>query len=298
MSKNRKKLDIDLNSLINPTEIIKTTDNFNNNNRNYVIIDGSYYCFYRYYALTNWWRNANPEDKDDTNYIDKPEFVDKFKKIFQLKIKEIIKKLKIENPTIIVAKDCARENIWRNSYIENYKSNRIYDETFKQKGCGAFFKIVFEENLFVKGGVSMIIEHPKLEADDCAAIYSKMILDKSPNSHIYIITSDQDYLQLACNQIKLFNLQYKDLTEKSLKNPEKDLLYKIILGDKSDNISGVFDKVGNKTALKLVEDQNLLEKKLGENEEYKKKFELNKKIIDFNEIPLDLVNEFKANYDL
>lgn len=264
----------------------------------YIIIDASYYCFFRFYALTNWWKKANPEDTDNINYIDKPNFIVKFKELFIFKIKELIKKLKIKNPVLIAAKDCKRENIWRNNYIENYKLNRVYDNDFKEKGCGAFFKIAFDEKLFEKANVSKILEHSMLEADDCVAIYTKMILEKEPESIIYIITSDKDYLQLSRENVKLLNLQYKDITEKSLKDPEKDLLYKIILGDKSDNISSVFKGVGNKTALKFIENKELLEKKLNENKLYIEKFNLNKKIIDFNEIPVNLVNEFKAKYKI
>ena len=29
---------------------------------NFIIIDGSYYCFYRYFALLNWWKMAHSEE--------------------------------------------------------------------------------------------------------------------------------------------------------------------------------------------------------------------------------------------
>ena len=287
---------INLESVSNPSAIMQTENNIASISKNYIIIDGSYYCFYRYYALTNWWKKANPDDTDHVNFIDKPEFVEKFKSIFQAKIFEIAKKLKIKNPQIIVAKDCIKNNIWRNEFIENYKANRVYDEVFKEKGCGAFFRIVYEENLFNKGGVSLILEHPKLEADDCAALYSKYLIKKDPENKVTIITSDNDYLQLIQPNICLFNLQYKDLSTKSLNCPKKDLLNKIISGDKSDNIPGVFNKAGPKTIMKLLEDETELEKKFNENPGSKEKFDLNKKIIDFNEIPENLQQEFMEIY--
>ena len=33
-------------------------DVIQNEHSNYLIIDGSYYCFYRYYAIHAWWKNA------------------------------------------------------------------------------------------------------------------------------------------------------------------------------------------------------------------------------------------------
>ena len=107
-----------------------------------------------------------------------------------------------------------------------------------------------------------------------------------------------DYLQLAHSQINLINLRLKPLatTKNSTGDPKQDLFIKIVTGDKSDNISGVFPKCGKKTAIKYWNDKELFKKKLHSNEEYVKKYENNKKIIDFNEIPQELVVEFKEKY--
>ncbi len=48
-----------------------------------IFIDGSYFCFYRYFALLTWWKNAFPEDPIIGDPADNPFFVDKFKKICQ-----------------------------------------------------------------------------------------------------------------------------------------------------------------------------------------------------------------------
>lgn len=63
-------------------------------------------------------------------------------------------------------------------------------------------------------------------------------------------------------------------------------------GDISDNISSVFPKCGPKTALKYYENRELFKKKLSESDVFQKQYELNKKIIDFSEIPDVLVDEF------
>ena len=81
----------------------------------FIFVDGSYYNFYRYYALTNWWKTCFPEEPLD-DPIKNEKFVEKFKKTFVNNLKEIPKKLKIgkdERPILIAAKDCKRENIWR-----------------------------------------------------------------------------------------------------------------------------------------------------------------------------------------
>ena len=120
---------------------------------------------------------------------------------------------------------------------------------------GPFIKMAYEEKLFIDGGAKTILKHPKLEADDCIAVSVKYILEKYPQSKIYIITSDKDYLQLAEERVELYNLSYKKLTDQksSSGDPKRDLFCKIVMGDPSDNIKSVLQKCGPKTALKCYE---------------------------------------------
>ena len=64
------------------------------------------------------------------------------------------------------------------------------------------------------------------------------------------------------------------------------------MGDISDNIPAVFPKCGLKTAQKCIEDPEFFKKKMAGNPEYYAQYELNKKLVDFNEIPEELVTEF------
>ena len=265
-----------------------------------IFIDGSYFCFYRYHSLLTWWKNAYPEQSDVLkDPYNNEMFLEKFKKTFVESVKKIPKGLQIDKsikPEIIVAKDCKRENIWRNDLFPNYKGTRSNGPEDGFMG-GPFFKMVYEEKLFIEAGAREIIKHPKLEADDCIAITVKNILQLYPDCNIYIITSDKDYLQLAEPRVQLFNLAFKKLTEQKscTGNPECDLFCKIVSGDPSDNIPSVFPKCGQKTALKYFQNRELFEKKLQESEEFQKRYEINKKIIDFNNIPEIFVNEFLYN---
>jgi 5'-3' exonuclease len=266
---------------------------------NWILIDGSYFIFYRYYALINWFKLAKKEqiiDKENPPFGNE-EFLNKFKKTFISKMNEIKKKLNIENAITIVGKDCPRKTIWRMKHLESYKGNRVYDETFLG---GPFFKLAYEDELFIKGGANKIMSYPELEADDCLAILTKKIKKTFPYGKIIIITSDMDYLQLSCNNVELYDLKFKKLTERksSYNNAEKDLFVKIVTGDKSDNIKGVFKKCGPKTACKYFENRELFEEKLKKEEGSMERYLLNKKIIDFNEIPDNLVKGFMIRYNL
>jgi 5'-3' exonuclease len=264
------------------------------NEQQILFIDGSYFCFHRYHSLINWWKNSHKDDPliDESSKELNPIFVEKFKKTFIENVSTILKKLGLKNPSIIVGKDCKRENIWRNEFCDNYKGTRNHKEFYG----GALFKAAYEEKLFQKGGASYILQHPKLEADDCIAIYVKYILKKYPNSQITIITSDKDYLQLAGPNVKLFDLMFKNLCEQksSFGDSTKNLFCKIVMGDISDNISSVLSKCGPKTAIKCFENKEYFEDRLKKENAYAK-YELNRKIIDFDEIPENLVNEFMHN---
>lgn len=254
---------------------------------NFIMIDGSYFIFFRYYALVQWWKVARKEPQE--NFHECPEFIEKFKKIFKEKISEISKKLKIDNAIHIVGRDCPRDTIWRNELFTTYKVHRVSDPHVKN-----FFKLAYDGLLFSNSGCT-VFKYPGLEADDCIALTTKRIQELYPDANIYIITSDMDYLQLASETVKIYNLKYTELIESktSTGDAKKDLFCKIVMGDKSDGIQGIFPKCGIKTAIKCFEEPEYFEKKLNETEGAREKYELNKKLIDFNSIPLELVNGFR-----
>jgi 5'-3' exonuclease len=259
----------------------------------FIFIDGSYFCFYRYHSLLNWWKNAYPEEQlADPFQCQK--FVDKFIKTFIENVEEIPKKLGLHKdkfkPIIIVGKDCKREQIWRTKLFPEYKGTRVKEDGFMG---GPFFKMAYEDNLFGKGGAKAVLKHPHLEADDCIAISVKHVLNNYPDAQIYIITSDKDYLQLARPNVQIFSLAYKKLTDQksSTGNPECDLFCKIVMGDISDNIKSVLKKCGPKTALKCYENRAYFDEKMKTENAYEL-YKLNETLVDFNKIPQQLVDEF------
>ena len=293
-----------------------TSSTSNTNKQIFIFVDGSYYCFHRYYSLLNWWKNAFPEESLE-NAIENTVFVEKFKKTFVETLQQIPKKLNLikpkprgknkkhhdptsdsneQNITMIVGKDCKRENIWRNDFYNKYKATRPNGGVEVGFMGGPFFKMAYEENLFHQGGAEQILYHPRLEADDCIAIYVKKLVKKYPANEcsIYIITSDNDYLQLIRENVHIYNLAFKNLKDSKIftGNPEKDLKIKTIMGDVSDNIPSVFPKCGIKTAIKCVEDPDFFKKKMSDNIAYYEKYLLNDTLVSFDKIPEELVNEF------
>ena len=279
---------------------ITAINNTVNVKKTFIFIDGSYFCFYRYHSLLTWWKNAYPEIILDDPFLNE-QFVAKFRKTFVDHVQNLKKNLGIPKdvkPTIIVGRDCKRENIWRNELFPKYKATRANGKEDGFMG-GPFFKMVYADNLFIEGGASAILSHPKLEADDCVALSVKHVLQKYSCCDVYIITSDKDYLQLAEPRVHIYNLGFKKITDQksSTGSAECDLFCKIVMGDISDNIPSVFPKCGPKTALKYYEDQTSFQKRLMSDDAFISQYNTNKKIVDFDEIPVELKNELFDNYE-
>lgn len=252
----------------------------------YLLIDLSYYTFYRIFALLNWFGHAHPEcELSKEEIVNSEIFKTKIQKMFTQKLKELIKKYKIEPDKCILAKDCSRSQIWRNDHIDKYKDGRANNIP------GSIFKYIYSEVLpetLTELGIKLI-SNDRTEADDIVYITKEYIRSNSSDS-IIIIANDHDYLQLIDENTKIYNLQNKCLNDKSCGDPKKDLLTKIIMGDKSDNIDKVFPKCGKKTMEKYLSDNKLLENDLNKDQKYIDKFNQNKLVIDFTMIPKEIIS--------
>lgn len=241
-------------------------------------LDLSYYVFYRYYALCSWFKKSD-------NTMDQDAFLIKYHEIFERKLKELVIHYRIKWENVYIAKDCSREQIWRNVYYDKYKALRNQDDSL----IGATFKKVENilEDLKTKYSFN-IIEHDTLEADDVIALFKKHTAPKK----MIIITNDNDYIQLCDETTSIINLQGQEIKSRIKLDPKTYLQCKIIMGDKSDNITSIMQRIGPKTAEKLAKDPVALQTLLDKNPEAKANYELNKLLIDFSMIPEELADTF------
>lgn len=238
--------------------------------KTYLFIDLSYFIFYLYYAKKKYFEF---QKKDTTDLINNQEFIDNFAN-FDLKLKQIKKNLKLpEDVIIIFARDCRRTEIWRNDIYPQYKQSRKVNNE-----VGDFFVYVYK-NLIEK---YTYLENERCEADDIVGILTKKLYK---DNKIYIITGDHDYLQLLYNEnVQIYTMKMKSLREKSSGDRYTDLMMKILTGDNSDNIFAIHTKLGPKTAMKYIQNEEELIKKC-EDETISKNLERNKILIDMENIP-------------
>jgi 5'-3' exonuclease len=176
-----------------------------------------------------------------------------------------------------------------------YKANRTTDDSFMG---GPFFAMAYGDDLFIEGGCTRILKYPRLEADDCIALATKHILETEPDSEVWIVASDADYLQLADSRVHIVDLKMKPInrTKKWSGDAQTDLFCKIVMGDSSDGIPGIVPKCGIKTAMKYHANPALFEKALQSHPGASDKMARNRTLVDFSYIPTDLIQGFSDKY--
>ena len=109
----------------------------------------------------------------------------------------------------------------------------------------------------------------------------------NPNQHIYILSGDQDFLQLGRQNVKFINYKIKKPFELTKDEAKIKLHNKVLLGDKSDCIDTIFPKKFNtKLKKELVESIDEFNKYLETStKEVQDNYKLNKQLIDFDNIP-------------
>ena len=239
-----------------------------------LLIDLSYFVFFRYFALLAYLKKSEREFEFD-------DFIARFDRLFQTNLLKLCKNLQFEHANTILVGDCARAKIWRMDYLETYKSNRDN----KQKIHPGVFEIIYNQiipRLEQKFGIRYV-SVDGAEADDVIG----WIHRNTPTTKKVIVTNDNDYLQLADQNTTLLNLKMKNIVDRGTGNPQEDLLYKILVGDVSDNITGVVPPKKAQALVKMTEED--MHEVLRRDNLYDK-FLCNKRLIDMKSIP-DFIQE-------
>lgn len=195
---------------------------------------------------------------------------------------------------IIFACDDKLKRNFRLDLYPQYKANRLTVkrsyrlDTLKDYIKNVLYKeLQLEENYGYK-----FITVEGAEGDDVIATFMKYFAKDYVGS--ILIASDRDFLQLEnVNEFDLFGKKAERKLGDEIVSADDFLLGKILMGDKSDNISQVFLRCGPKTALSLVKNKDELNRRLVESADATEKYNLNKKIIAFSETPIELTEKIK-----
>ena len=258
-------------------------------NKPIILIDGSYYVFYRYFATVRWF-SFQKKEFDINTITENEEYIVSFIKHMESDLKKICKKWKTDIKNIVFCTDCQRCKIWRNDIYKEYKGSRGQNLNFNS----SIFTI-FSEYIQNRGIKKIWFE--RLEADDVIYLIQNK-LKQLTLQNIVIITNDNDYLQLADKNVSIINMQFKDITLRGNKNAKSDLLNKAIYGDKSDNIQKIAPFITKEKALQLSKmDEGEIRFWLIENN-LMEKFNFNMNLISFEKIPTQYVRDFYSKVDI
>ena len=290
----------------------------NATNKILILVDTSYWLYYTIFgAISLFMKNEKelasiwlkPADEVDQHNL--PDLTNclEFMKILR---KHVMSKLEsinwltdvschdildmVDKRDIIFCIDDAVRNNFRKQLYPEYKAQRVLAK--KQYNVSALkdyiLNVIFKELEVESKYGYKILKVKDAEGDDVIAALANKYKDSYMQT--VIIASDKDFLQIdGVRQINMFG----QIPVRKVADEEVDaktyLNVKILTGDGADNIHQVFERVGQKRALKLVRDKAKLKEMLLENQTAAKQYILNKKLISFDCIPEELTNEIVKN---
>lgn len=215
------------------------------------------------------------------------------------------RKFKQHGNTIVLAYD-SRVNYWRKELFSLYKAKRKKTRDESDIDWDAIFKMwnkLVEEYSTVLPYVSLCVD--SAEADDIFATLCFRYSDVEES--IMIVSSDEDIVQLQkmYKNIKQFSLKRKNFI--TIENTKYDLFEHILRGDSGDGIPNILSD--ENCLMEGVRQTSLATKKIEEwrshgirnvskfcDERMLERFKLNKKLIDFEEIPMEIIEAIDDAY--
>lgn len=243
----------------------------------YVLVDLGYLLFYRYHASMRWIEFQKDGGADGTcvEYV-----IGVFRKHLEAQLVKLGKKFKGQ---YLFCQDERQCDIWRKDLYPEYKANRgVADDMVRQ---------LKEVLLDVVSRYGKVYGSPRLEADDVAFLLVRRLREVEPDAEIVVVTSDRDYLQMTDEKVRLIDGTGKWIT--GCGDAQKDLMIKVIMGDKSDNIPPIAKGCGKKTAETLASDPQALAAYIAKHD-CAEAFERNRQLVRMDLIPQMYQDAFYA----
>jgi len=261
-----------------------------------ILVDTSYTSFYRFFATLRWMSLSNKEEYEKHNspvydWSKNKIFIEKYEKMYLESIIKLVKPKVFNSSKIIFCMDSPKENVWRTKIQSDYKEGRCdltIKNNFKPTFNYTYDKLIpkiLKENDNIK---SMRIDG--MEADDIIATICLYYQKTNPNQIIYLVSGDDDFLQLGRDNLYFVNYKKKAPFNIHYTVAKQALLKKILIGDPSDCIPGALKGKRLKKEIKeeLFFNDKALQEYLNNNPDVMKKYEHNQLMINFNNIPQKL----------
>jgi hypothetical protein len=198
------------------------------------------------------------------------------------------------------------KHYWRRDFFPQYKSNRKKNRDADSKDWNAIFEVLNKIKAEIKDNLPYkFLEVYGAEADDIIATlckFSQTEKDRSRNEKIIIVSGDKDFIQLQ----KYVNVkQYSPILKKYVNdhNPETYIKEHILKGDTSDGVPNVLSP--DNTFTDGLRQRPLAKKKIETwldididdlQDEVKRNYQRNEKLIDLSKIPNELESEILTEF--
>ncbi|MEJ2544719.1 MAG: 5'-3' exonuclease H3TH domain-containing protein, partial [Calditrichaceae bacterium] len=219
------------------------------------LIDGSALYYRSYFAfIRNPLINSKGEDTSATFGF----------------LSSMTKLIEDEKPEYLAVIFDTKEPTFRHEIYPEYKATR---EKMPEEMAAQFPRLVDT----LKRLNFVLLDKAGYEADDIIGTLSSKYASK--NLNIYIVSGDKDMAQLVNDHVFLYTLGKSNqpsevidkdkVIEKLGIKPEQVIDWLALMGDSSDNIPGI-PKVGNKTAVNILNEYNSIEGLYENIDDYKK----------------------------
>lgn len=262
---------------------------------NIILVDSSYTSFHRFFATLRWFSFSNKEfykeHKDNPKYdwSKNKIFIEKYTKMYLESIKKLVTPKVFNDSIIIFCLDAPQESLWRNDLMECYKGERV--DLTKKNNFKPTFTFTYKKLIpdLIKNNKNIfMMKYAKMEADDIIALCTRYIRKKHTNKTVYLVSGDNDFLQLGYDNLFFADYKKKNLIKLSKEEAKEALEQKIINGDCSDNIPSIFpkdEKISNKKKKEIRENKEKREEYFKTNNRVYNQYKKNKRLISFKYIP-------------
>lgn len=192
----------------------------------WLLVDTSYLIFAKFFAGIGAVKRLGA----DNNCMDDERFVERFDDGFVRDLRRVMAAGGVTDYSrVVFCRDCSKSSVWRREKFPGYKGGRANNALFDKRIFTHVYGVLIPrlEGAHVVGAMHA-------EADDVIAVLSGLL---TPS---WVLTNDNDCIQLAGPRCRVVNLNLMDLTVRRRGiEPRRHLLNRILGGDRSDSIPGV-----------------------------------------------------------
>lgn len=250
-----------------------------------VLLDWSYFVFWRFFATYGWFARAAAEATGTDGLHENPSFVAAFKKQSYDALQKFRTKYGAPQGNLVALLDAPRPTLWRTAVLPTYKANRDAKRPPQGTGMNPAFFAISEAWLAEQGIAAVRVEG--LEADDLASLFAARIAPVAPD--LVLVSNDNDWGQLGAPGVRVRSVDDQDIAARS-----GNLEAKIFCGDPGDNIPPVCARCGPKTAEKLAANADAAAAYMAKHPEAEAGLARNRLLIDLTRIPKAQQERFQA----